>query len=140
MKSFIAKRNDRRTIRHAAQLQCEVVREADFCRIGTRTLDVSTDGMRVAIDECEEVCVGDELFVAVKLPAHVDLWFDARATVTRVAHGRRPEDKGPEIGIRFNNMSAITKLILKGAVRKVPPPLPKRAARVDYAESVKRVA
>lgn len=140
MSSFIAKRNDRRTMRHAAKLECEVVREADFCRIGTRTLDVSTDGMRVAIDECEEVCVGDALFVAVKVPAHVDLWIDARATVTRVVQGRRPGDDGPEIGLRFQNLAAISKLILRGAVRKVPPPLPKRAARVDYAASVRRVA
>ncbi len=126
-------------MRHAANLTCEVVREADFCRIGTRTLDVSTEGMRVAIDECEEVCVGDDLFVAVQLTP-MGLWFDAKATVTRVVHGRRPGDKGPEIGIRFQNLSSIAKLILKGAVRKVPPPLPKRANRVDYAESVRRVA
>lgn len=126
-------------MRHAAKLQCEVVREADFCRIGRQTLDVSTEGMRVAIDECEEVCVGDTLFVAFQV-GPMGLWFDAQATVARVVHGRRPGDKGPEIGIRFENLSAVTRLILKGAVRKVPPPLPKRAKRIDYAETIRRVA
>ncbi len=126
-------------MRRAAKLNCEVVREADFCRIGTKTLDVSTDGMRISIDQCEEVCVGDELFVSFQMTP-MGLWFDARAKVMRVVHGRRPGDQGPEIGIRFENLSAVTRLIMQGALRKVPPPLPKRATRVDYAESVRRVA
>lgn len=137
--SIFAARNDRKVMRHAATLACEVVREADFCRIGTRTLDVSTAGMRVALDDCDEIALGDALFVALQVTPF-GLWLDARARVARIVHGRRPTDRGAEIGLHFEDFSAVSKLILKGAVRKVPPPVPTRARRVDYAKTVRAVA
>jgi c-di-GMP-binding flagellar brake protein YcgR len=131
----LSRRNDRKTLRHASQLRCQVVRERDFRLLGTRTLDISPEGMRVAVDTGEEVQIGESLLVSFEATPF-GLWFDGEASVARVIRGRRPTDRGPAIGLRFHAMSSVARLILRGSLRRVPPPLPARPQRLDYAATI----
>lgn len=136
--SILVRRNDRRATRHAAKLTCQIVRERDFRLVATRTIDVSADGMRVVLDD-PDVKVGDALLVSFRATPF-GIWFDVPGQVTRVIAGRRPSDKGRRaMGISLD-IPAVTKLILRGAIRKIPPPLPARAQRIDFAESVRMMA
>lgn len=126
----------RASMRHAIALPCQVVRELDFSLIGSRTLDVSPSGMLVATGR--EVAIGDKLIVSFKAPDGCGLWFDAEATIRRIEHGRRPTDKWRAIGLEFETLSRVSRLILRGGLRRVPPPLPRRprwtqAARLSLA-------
>ncbi len=125
--SHIVPTGVRTSMRHAVTLSCEVVREHDFSLVGTRTLDVSSTGMLVATGR--DVSIGDKLLVSFKAPSEVDLWFDVEATVRRVEHGRRPTDKWRAVGLEFDTLSSVARLILRGSLRRLPPPLPRRPRR-----------
>ncbi len=127
-------RNQRTSMRHAVQLPCQVVRERDFSLLGDRTLDLSPDGMLVRSER--EVNIGDKIIVSFKAPTELELWFDTEATVRRVEQGRRPRDKGRAIGLEFGPLSQVARLILRGSLRRVPPPLPRRDRRIDYAATI----
>jgi len=133
---FVPK-NDRKATRHHVRIDCEVVRESDFRLVGHRTLDLSHDGMLVRTTE--DVRVGDRLLVSFQATP-LGLWFDAQAEVMRLIRGRRPEDEGRALGLRFVDMPAIPRLILRGHLRRVPPPLPQRPRRVDYAATIRQIA
>jgi hypothetical protein len=83
----------------------------------------------------ERVLTGEPLIVAFRLPFS-DHWFDTEATVTRVIHGRRPGDLGRSFGVTFESLDEGAQSFIHRALRAVPPPLPTRARRVDYAASV----
>lgn len=106
--------------------------------MGTRTIDVSADGMRVVLDD-GEVDVGDALLVSFQVTPF-GLWFDAEGTVARVIAGRRPGDRGRRaVGVSLK-LPAVTRLILRGAIQKIPPPLPARAQRIDWAATIRQIA
>ncbi len=63
-------------------------------------------------------------------------WFDAEGTIARVVHGRRPGDSGRCLGLEFDELDPEAKWLLARALRDVPPPVPRRERRVDYAASV----
>jgi hypothetical protein len=89
----------------------------DWRLMGDRTLDLSPQGMLVLSDE--RVHEGLELvvsFQATELP----IWFDACARVTRVVEGRRPGDGGRALGIHFETLPAVSRLILRGHLRRHP--------------------
>ncbi len=130
-------RNDRKTTRHALRIPCQVVRERDFRLVGERTLDVSSGGLLVRSHA--EVKVGETVVVAFQATP-LGLWFESQAKVTRIIRGRRPGDNGRAFGVRFTDMSAISRLILRGHLKRVPPPVPKRARRIDYAATIKQIA
>lgn len=134
---LLVPRNQRTSMRHAVQLPCQIVRERDFSLLSDRTLDVSPDGMLVRTHR--DVSVGDKLIVSFKAPTDLELWFDTEATVRRVELGRRPKDRGRAIGLEFGPLSQVARLILRGSLRRVPPPLPRRASRIDYAATVARI-
>jgi hypothetical protein len=134
---FLVPRNQRSSMRHAIQLPCQVVRERDFKMLSDRTLDLSPDGMRVKTHQA--VRVGDKLIVSFKAPTDVELWFDTEATVRRIEKGRRPKDNGRAIGVEFGPLSQVARLILRGSLRKVPPPVPRRAHRIDYAATIANI-
>ena len=127
--------NQRALLRRAIQLECQVVRERDFKLLGQRTFDVSPDGMLVKSDM--DVLTGEELLVSFKGP-RTGTYFDVSASVARVVHGRRPGDTGRCLGISFERMDEIDRLMLRANLRGLPPPLPKRSQRVDYAASIRR--
>jgi hypothetical protein len=137
MLSFLAHKNERREIRRRVTLACRVVRERDFHLIGTYALDLSPSGMLVmSIRDAEP---GDSLIISFRA-TELGLWFDAEGEVARVVRGRRPKDRGRGIGVRFTRFDAVSRLVLRGHLRRNAPPVPQRDFRVDYAGTVRRIA
>jgi hypothetical protein len=120
-------------VRRAARVECQVVRERDFKLIGSRSLDLSPHGMLVMAQA--DVLTGEEVLVTFRVP-QTRLWFDAQATVARVVHGRRPGDLGRALGLEFDPLDGSAQWLLRAAMRGLPPPLPMREPRIDYAATV----
>jgi hypothetical protein len=123
----------RTALRRAVRVDCQVVREHDFKMLGSRGVDLSPAGMLVMAQE--PVLTGEPVIVSFRLPRGL-YWFDAQATVARVVHGRRPGDTGRCFGLEFHTFDDDCKWFLALALRGTPPPVPCRAARIDYAGSV----
>lgn len=115
-------------------LTCQIVRERDFELVAEAALDVSPDGMQVATDVALEE--GENVFVSFRA-TELGIWFDTEASVARVIRGRRPGDRGAGIALRFTTMPSVKRLILRGHLRRVPPPIPRRAQRIDWAATVR---
>ncbi len=133
MQRTLVPAHQRRAMRRSAPVDCQVVRERDFKLIGRWGVDVSPLGLLVVAED--RVLTGEPVIVAFRLPSS-DWWFDSLATVARVVHGRRPGDTGRCFGIQFDSLEADAQSFLRRALRGVPPPLPMREPRVDYAASV----
>jgi hypothetical protein len=117
-------------MRHTARLGCRVRRIEDWRLLGDRTVDLSPQGMLVLSDERVEE--GTSLvvsFQATELP----IWFDTCATVTRVVQGRRPGDGGRALGVHFDTLPAVSRLILRGYLRRVPVVEPTREPPLEIA-------
>jgi hypothetical protein len=123
----------RRVTRRAIRVECQVVRERDFRLIASHGVELSPTGMLVATVEI--VLTGEPLLITFRLP-RTERWFDSEGTIARVVHGRRPGDRGRCLGVEFDNLDSEAKWLLARALRDVPPPVPKRERRVDYAASV----
>jgi len=123
----------RRSIRRSLDVECRVVRERDSRLIARRSVDLSPLGMLVVADV--PVLTGEPLWVVFRLP-HSDAWMGTDATVARVVHGRRPGDPGRCLGVEFEAFDDGTARYLRHALRQVPPPLPMREPRVDYAATI----
>jgi len=139
MASFFVPAADRRTIRRAVRLDCQVVRERDFRLVGRKALDLSTEGILVAAED--DVEPGEPLIVSFRAPWSPH-WIDGEGTVARLVHGRRPEDKGRHsIGVRFRPMEDESTSILRQSLLQMPLlPAPRRPTRIDYAATVRRIA
>jgi hypothetical protein len=127
----------RKALRKAYRTRCRVLRERDFRLVGDEAIDMSPDGMLVVSEN--DMKIGDECIISFRA-TELNLWFDSVATVTRVIAGRRPTDRGPAIGLRFDSMDSVHRLILRGHLRKIPPPLPQRDQRIDYAATIFKIA
>jgi hypothetical protein len=127
-------RNDRREVRRAVGLTCQVVRERDFRLVADQAIDLSPDGMLVSSEH--DMAVGESLIVSFKATP-LGLWFDTEASVARIIKGRRPGDRGPAIGLTFSTLDRVKRLILRGHLRRVPPPLPRRTQRIDWTATVR---
>ena len=112
----------RAEVRHSVDLVC-VVRRKYWRFSRARVLDLSADGMLFAFGQ--RIDDGAELDVSFKA-AQPAIWFDARATVTRVVRGRRKGDAGSAVGLRFESLSAVAHLILRGYLRSLPRPVARR--------------
>jgi PilZ domain len=123
----------RRALRRAIRVDCQVVRERDFRLVGSRGIDLSPKGMLVLTQE--PILTGEPLFVSFRLPQGL-YWFDSQATVARVVHGRRPGDVARCFGVEFETLDPDCQWFLGLALRGVAPPIPKREPRIDYAGSV----
>ncbi len=127
-------------MRRFTRLGCTVRRMDTWRLVGDRTIDLSPQGMLLLSDE--RIDHGTELvvsFQATELP----IWFDTLASVTRVVEGRRPGDDGRAIGLHFETLPAVSRLILRGHLRRHPPTLPHRERPLeldspdpDYAQIV----
>ncbi|MGH7283749.1 MAG: PilZ domain-containing protein [Polyangiaceae bacterium] len=124
MSAILARKMHRRAFRRGVFVSCEVVREHDFRRIARVGIDLSTEGMLVKADR--GVLTGEELFVAFRAP--YGRWFDVRATVARVIHGRRPGDVGPCLGLEFFDHDDEWKSALFEHIRGWPGRPPSRIA------------
>jgi hypothetical protein len=129
--------HQRRALRRAVRVDCQVVRERDFRLIGSRGVDLSPAGMLVMAQET--VLTGEPVIVSFRLPRSA-YWFDAEATVARIVHGRRPGDLGRCLGLEFAALDADVDSFLCGALRGVAPRLPMRERRVDYAATFRLAA
>lgn len=146
------RKNERREVRRAVSLECQVVRERDFRLVAKRMIDVSPDGMLVAVDEDLEP--GDKLIVSFHAPIvafrrsgelpesdHPGFWFDTEAEVARMVRGRRSEDRGGRAaGLVFSSLPKVHRFILRNHLRRVPPPLPKRTQRIDWTATIRSEA
>jgi hypothetical protein len=124
--------NRRRETRRTLRLGCRVRRMDDWRLLGDRTVDLSPQGLLLLSDE--RVHEGTELvvsFQATELP----IWFDTVATLTRVVEGRRPGDPGRALGVRFDALPAVSRLILRGFLRKHPETPAQRELPYDLAAS-----
>jgi hypothetical protein len=82
-------------------------------------------------------------FQATDLP----IWFDTQATVARLVAGRRLGDDGRGFGLRFRTLPAVSRIILRGHLRKAPRAAPQRwpapmpnRREPDYAQLVKDIS
>jgi hypothetical protein len=134
--------NRRGEMRRTVRLGCRV-RRRDGRLVGDRAMDLSPQGILVFSDE--QLPAGAELVVSFQT-TDLPLWFDTRATVRRVIEGRRPGDRGRAIGLHFETLPAVSRLILRGHLRKAPPIVPQRSLppelvrpSVDYAAALRRM-
>jgi hypothetical protein len=134
--SLFVRKNERREVRRAISIPCQIVRERDFRLIAETVLDVSPDGMLVATDVDLEP--GENVFVSFRA-TELGIWFDSEADVTRVVRGRRPGDKGKGIALRFSTMSRVKRLILRNHLRRIPPPVPRRTQRIDWTATIRSI-
>jgi hypothetical protein len=138
-------RNRRREIRHAACLGC-TVRRKGWQLLGDRMVDLSPRGMLFLC--ADPVDVGAKLLVSFRA-TELAVPFETRATVARVVQGRRRDDTGRALGLRFDSLPAVSRLILRGYLRRLPtssvarreppPEFAPQGAPVDYAGMVQRV-
>jgi len=133
----LVRKNDRREVRRAISIPCQILRESDFRLVAETALDVSPDGMLVQTEIDLEP--GENVFVSFRA-TELGIWFDSEAKVARVIRGRRPTDKGKAIGLSFSTMSRVKRFILRNHLRKIPPPVPRRSQRVDWTATVNEIA
>src|SRR5579862_3088491 len=94
--------SQRRVVRRAVRVDCQVVRERDFKLVGDWAMDLSPDGILVVTRDI--VLTGEEVIVSFPIP-HTRVIVDASATVARVVHGRRPTDRHRRaLGIAFDSI------------------------------------
>ena len=132
----------RAEIRRCVDLAC-VLRRRHWRFARARVIDLSADGMLLSFEGLLDD--GAELDVSFKA-AEPAIWFDTHATVTRVVHDRRTCDSGRAVGLRFESLSAVARVILRGNLRNCPRPPPLReppltlvAKGEDYAVIVRNI-
>lgn len=135
---LLVRKNERREIRRAVRIKCQVVRERDFSLVSEQALDLSPDGMLVATD-IPDLEPGENVLVTFRATP-LDIWFDTEAEVTRLVRGRREGDRERGVGLRFSSLSGVKRLILRGHLRRVPPPVPRRPARIDWTATIRSIA
>ena len=122
--------NRRREMRRSVRIGCRVRRMDDWRLLGDRTVDLSAQGMLVLsderVDEGTDVVVS---FQATELP----IWFDACGKLARIVEGRRPGDPGRALGLHFETLPAVSRLILRGFLRKQPTTRAQRELPLDLA-------
>jgi hypothetical protein len=133
---LFVRKNERREIRRAVVMKCQIVRERDFRLVAEKALDLSPDGMLVPTEA--DLAVGENVFVSFRA-TELGIWFDTEATVARVIHGRRPGDKGKGVGLKFSTLPRLKRFILRGHLRRVPPPIPRRNQRIDWSATVRSI-
>jgi hypothetical protein len=124
---------DRAALRRELVVDCQVVSERDFRLLGTRTWDLSPDGILLQADDFAEV--GEPVLFSVRIPNSRE-WLDGHGRVARIVRGLRDTDRGPGLGIEFTDLDGMTRARLAGALRRVPPAVPARRVRKDYAATV----
>lgn len=128
----------RKTVRRAVQTLCDAVALDGFRGLGKRVLDLSHRGMLVGAHGNAQV--GESVIVSFCAPYMINRWIDAEAEVCRFIEGRRPTDRFPAIGLRFTYIDRTDRNELLTRLAGLPPPVPQRRLRQDYAETIKRIA
>ena len=134
---FVREIKERADVRRAVGVECQAVAEEGFRLIGTRVLDVSSTGLLVLSDEA--VQLGEPVLLAMRCPRGSS-WIDAECSVARVVRGYRRTDPLRAVGLRFESMDPVDRAILLGSMAYLPPPIPARHLRLDYASIVRDIA
>lgn len=137
MGGFLVHVSERLAIRRAIEVPCCVVRFQDGRILGTRALDLTPYGMRIELRDVD-VEHGDLLHVCFRA-TQLARWFYTDGRAARLLHGRRAREQGRSLGVEFEGLDAISRLLLRGALRRIPPPLPQREQRIDYAATIGRI-
>ncbi len=144
LERLVSRPERRAEIRHRVDLWC-IVRRKHWRLSRVRVVDLSADGMLLSFEGCGWIDDGVELEVSFKA-AEPAIWFDTHATVTRVVRGHRRSDSGRAVALRFDSLSAVAHVILRGHLRKFPRPPPLRepppslvAKSEDYAGIVRSI-
>jgi len=126
--------NQRRSVRRAVRVDCQVVREKDFTLLGDAAINISPDGMLFLSEH--PVVPGEALQVSLRVPG-TDVWLDTDALVARIDY----DDQGRrEVGVSFQSLDARSRRLLRTAIAKFPPTLPTRSPRIDYAATAQLIA
>lgn len=124
---------DRAALRRELVVECQVVSERDFRLLGSRTWDLSPDGLLLQASDLAEV--GEGVVFSVRVPGS-DEWFEGYGRVARVVRGLRDTDRGPGLGIAFTEVDGMSRARLEAALRRIPPAVPARRVRRDYAATI----
>jgi hypothetical protein len=135
MATILVRANARRDVRHAVDLHCSAVREKDSKIVTLHAVDLSPDGMRVELVD-DDVEVGDRFIVCFQATAGGD-WFYSDAITVRVFDGPWPGETS--LGVRFETLSAASRVCIRRDLRRVAPHLPDHEPRIDYAATVGRI-
>jgi hypothetical protein len=130
---LIREARQRRNLRRSVDLHCQAVAEEGFRLIGHRMLDLSPEG--ALVQTVGEADVGEGVVLTFPAPGGFS-WIDAEARVVRVIRGRRHGDQGPCVALRFERLDPAARAILSGSLHGLPPPVPSRDVRRDYAATV----
>lgn len=128
---------DRKVVRRAVSARCEAVADRGFRLLGRTLRDLSPEGAFLETDAVVEL--GEEVYVSFQAP-RTRMWVDARARVVRHVAGRRSGDRARGIGLRFEAIDPMDRAVLAGSLERVPPPVPARHVRADYAATVGHIA
>ena len=126
----------RAVLRRGVRLPCEVVATTGFRLLGRELLDVSEHGIRVAT-RGSYARIGEEVVIAFRPPGSRH-FVDGLGRITRVERARRRGDRDPAIGIEWTSIDALDREFLSARVEGLPPPVPRRPRRADYARAVLR--
>jgi hypothetical protein len=133
----LVRKNERHEIRRAVRMRCQVFRARDLSLVSEKVVDLSPDGMLVAVERTD-LERGEGVFVTFRA-TELDLWFDTKASVARIVRGRRREDRQRAIGLRFEGLDRVKRLILRGHLRRTPPPVPGRTQRIDWSATIRSI-
>lgn len=142
----VQSRTRRQATRRVAQFSCEVVRDEGFSLLGRRVLDVSEEGLRVALEPhvtTGDLQVGELLWVSFRLDA-IGLVFDYEAEIARVSPGLRAEDDMPSLGIALTTRwdagrayaPALSRLLMRSGIARYRPLVAPSAARGSRSSRV----
>lgn len=118
-----------RSPRHSVQIPAQIVRLHDFRLLSDCIENLSVGGALAGPSTC--AVPGEKLIVSFQIP-HSQVWLDVDAVVARVIQGRRPTDRGPQLGLRFESLSSKSQKWLQYILQHAPPAAPKtRPGRRD---------
>jgi hypothetical protein len=138
MSSIVIRSAQRRSVRRALHTACWAVRLDDCSLLGEQILDLSPRGVLLACDAPVEP--DKPVFISFRAPGSDDLWLNAEAEVARVVNGLRVTDPGYCLGLRLTYFDALSRIRLERRLRGLPPPIPRRRMRADYADTIRRIA
>ncbi len=137
MQPILQTAKDRLALRRRVRMPCQVIDEEGFTLLARECFDLSVRGM--GVKAMVPAPIGTPLIVSFRVPGssfHLDL----EARVARIVWGRRREDRHPSLGIELLSLDALSRAVLTARLRGLPPPVPLRPVRVDYAASVAAIA
>lgn len=136
MRDIVQTARDRTSLRRRVRLNCQVVSEDAFSLLARECVDLSLRGM--AVRAVIPAQIGTKLLVSFRAPG-TSYVCDVEGSVARIAWGRRREDRSLTLGIAFTGLDPLTRAVLGARLQGVPPPIPQRRLRMDYAETVRAI-